>query len=158
MRGLSGGGTTVVKYVKLGIVYAVFIGGLGLYVVLYIGFLKHIVDADGAAPNLDNGTVQLATGIGGLLAAIFAVAFGIQRSDPTVDEKKLKLGQTLTPRAEVVTSVCLVVYFLVGAAAAIITLLNSAETPLEIKTPVTIFVGYIVTIFMSVLRGPGQTA
>src|SRR4051794_9380344 len=146
----------MLRYVKLGILYAVFTGGLAVYVVLYWGFLKDILDANGVAPNLDNGAVQLASGIGGLLGAVFAIAFGIQRSDPDVDERRVNLGATLTPNAELVTSLCLVVYFLVGAVTTALTLLNSDETPQEIKTPVTVFVGYIAAMFVAILRGPGK--
>jgi hypothetical protein len=147
----------VVDKVKLGILYAVFLGGVALYVVLYWGFWHDIVNADGAAANLDNGAVQLAAGIGGALAAVFAVAFGLQRKDPTVNEKKFNLGATLTPNAEFVTTVCILVYFLVGVVTAYISLRNTVETPQEIKTPLTIFVGYLGAMFFAVATGPGRT-
>ncbi len=144
---------------KLAIQYVVFVGGVVLYVVLEAGFLKDILDAsDGKAPNLDNGAVQLASGIGGLLAATFAVAFGIQRNDDDTDERKLDLGRTLTPNATFVTAVCLGAYFLVGIAATIVTLTQGQETPQEIKTPVTIFIGYIAAMFTGIVTGPGKTA
>jgi hypothetical protein len=148
----------MVKRIQLAILYAVFVGGIALYVILYFDFLRDIVNAAGTAPNLDNGAVQLAAGIGGLLAGTFAVAFGIQRRDPDTDEKKLNLGRTLTPNAEFVTAVCLLVYFLVGVAATFVSLAHSDETPQEIKTPVTIFVGYLAAIFAAIVSGPGRTA
>lgn len=43
------------------------------------------------------------------------------------------------------------------AAAAVVTLLNSDETRQETKAAVTIFVGYIVTVFNGIVRGPGLT-
>jgi hypothetical protein len=147
----------VVDKVKLGILYAVFLGGVALYVVLYWGFWQDIVNADGVAPNLDNGAVQLASGIGGALAAVFAVAFGLQRKDATVNEKKLKLGATLTPNAQFVTTGCILVYFLVGVVTAYISLRNNVETPQEIKTPLTIFLGYLGAMFVAVVTGPGRT-
>jgi hypothetical protein len=144
------------EQVKLAIRYVVFVGGVVAYVYLYFTFLRDILDAEGSAPDLDNGAVQIASAIGGLLAATFAVAFGIQRRDPTVNEKRLNLGSTLTPNAELVTAVCLVVYFLVGLAATVVAFTNSAETPQEIKTPVTLFLGYLVAMFTGIVTGPGQ--
>ena len=144
------------KIVRLIIQYAVFLGGVGVYVVLYYMFLRDIIDANGAAPNLDNSAVQIASGIGGLLGAAFAVAFGIQRDNPNVNEKRLNLGSTLTPNAEVVSIVCVVAYFVVGAAATVVSLANSVETPQEIKTPVTVFLGYVVGMFTAIVTGPGK--
>jgi hypothetical protein len=138
--------------------YVIFVGGVALYVFFYYTFLRDILDANGAPADLDNSAVQIASGIGGLLAATFAVAFGIQRQDRTVNEKKLNLGKTLTPDAEVVTAVCVGVYFVVGAVATIIAITNSVETPQEIKAPVGIFVGYLAAIFTGVVTGPGKTA
>jgi hypothetical protein len=145
------------EQVKLIIRYVVFVGGVIAYVYLYYTFLHDILNAKGSAPNLDNGAVQVASGIGGLLAATFAVTFGIQSKDPTVDEKKLNLGRTLTPNAELVTSVCVVVYFIVGAVATVVAFSKGAETPQEIKTPVTLFLGYVVAMFTGIVTGPGRT-
>lgn len=151
-------GANAMDTIKLGIRYVVFVGGIVVYVVLYAGFLKEIWTADGAAPNLDNGAVQIAAGIGGLLAATFAVAFGIQRKDPTVNEKKLDLGRMLTPEAGFVTAVSVIVYFLVGLAATAVMLTHGNETPQEIKTPTTLFLGYLVAMFTGIVTGPGQTS
>jgi hypothetical protein len=145
------------EQMKLVIRYVVFVGGVIAYVYLYYTFLHDILDAKGSAPDIDNGAVQIASAIGGLLAATFAIAFGIQRRDRTVDEKKLNLGSTLTPNAELVTAVCVGVYFIVGVAATLVAFTNSAETPQEIKTPVTLFLGYVVAIFTGVVTGPGRT-
>jgi hypothetical protein len=142
---------------KLAIRYAVFVGGLIVYAYLYFTFLRDILDADGKAPDLENGAVQLASGIGGVLAAVFAVAFGIQRRDPTVNQRKLNLGRTLTPNAEVVTGLCVVVYFVVGLATAAVALTNSPETPQEIKTPLTLFVGYLGAMFTAIATSPKVT-
>jgi hypothetical protein len=144
--------------VKLIIQYVVFVGGVVVYVVFYYTFLRDILNANGAAPNLDNGAVQIASGIGGLLGATFAAAFGIQRKEPTVNEKKLNLGSTLTPNAEVVSVVCVIVYFVVGAVTTLVMLTNGVETPQEIKTPVTVFLGYVAAMFTAMVTGPGKTA
>ena len=143
--------------VKLYIRYAVFVGGVIAYVYLYFTFLRDILDANGSAANLDNGAVQVASAIGGLLAATFAVAFGIQRTDPGVNEKKLNLGNTLTPNAELVTAVCVIAYFIVGTATVLVAFTQGAETPQEIKTPATLFLGYLVAMFTGVVTGPGKT-
>jgi hypothetical protein len=138
--------------------YIVFIGGIVIYAYLYFTFLRDILDAStGQPPDLDNSNVQLATGIGGLLAAVFAVAFGIQRKDPTVDEKKLNLGATITPEAQWVTSISIVVYFLVGAATLWVSRDSGAETPQEIQATATVFAGYLAAIFTGMLTGPGKT-
>ena len=145
------------EQLRLVIKYVVFVGGLIAYVYLYYTFLRDIVDAEGSAPDLDNGAVQIASAIGGLLAATFAIALGIQRKDPTVNEKKFNLGSTLTPNAEIVTMVCVVVYFLVGGIATFVAFTHGAETPQEIKAPVTLFLGYVVALFTGVVTGPGKT-
>src|SRR4051812_4896421 len=113
--------------IKRAIYYAVFVGATIAYVYLYWTFLQDIRDAHGVRADLDNGAVQIATGIGGLFAGVFAVAFGIQRKDPTVDEKKLRVGDTLTPNATIVAGTCLVVYFLVGAVSLIVTASKTIE-------------------------------
>jgi hypothetical protein len=147
-----------VDLTKKVITAVVFLGVVVVYVVLYYSFLRDIVDApSGQAPNLDNGDVQLATGIGGLLGGVFAVAFGIQRQDPTKNEKKLKIGATLTPRAQWVTIVCLVAYALVGAATLIVARTHGAESPQEIQASATVFAGYVASIFAAVITGPGKT-
>jgi hypothetical protein len=139
--------------------YLVFIGGIVLYIYLYYSFLHDIVDApDGKPPNLINGDVQLASAIGGALGAAFAVALGIQRADTTVNEKRLQLGKTLTPRAEWVSTVTVLVYFAVGVAVVVVSRTNGAETPQEIQATATLFAGYLASIFTAVLSGPGQTA
>jgi hypothetical protein len=136
----------------------IFLGGLAAYVVLYVSFLKDISDAPpGKPPNLDNSDVQLAAGIGGLLAGVFAVAFGIQRQDPTKNEKKLNVGATLTPTLPWVTTICLIVYFVVGVATLVVVRANGAESPQEIQATSVVFVGYVVAIFTAVVTGPGKT-
>lgn len=138
--------------------YVVFVGGILLYVVLYFSFLKEVVDApDGEPPNLTNADVQLASGIGGILGAMFAVALGIQRRDPAVNEKRLSVGSTLTPGATWVSNVAVLVYFVVGIAILAVTQTNGAETPQEIKAAATVFAGYLGAIFTAVISGPGQT-
>ena len=147
-----------VELVKRIIGYAIFVAGIALYVVFYYSFLKDILDAPaGKAPNLDNGDVQLAAAIGGLLGGVFAVGFGIQRQDPTKNEKKLRVGTTLTPRAEWVTIVCLVAYTLVGAATLVVVRTHGAESPQEIQATATAFAGYAASIFTAVITGPGKT-
>ena len=139
--------------------YVVFVGGIALYVGLYYSFLHDIVVAgDGKPPNLDNGDVQLASGIGGLLGAAFAVTLGIQWKDTGIQEKKLQLGKTLSPQAEWVTSLSVIVYFLVGVAIIVVSRTHGAETPQEIQTTATVFAGYLASIFTAVVTGPGQTA
>jgi VIT1/CCC1 family predicted Fe2+/Mn2+ transporter len=145
----------VVARVQLTIRYLVFVGGLVVYAYLYYTFLRDILRAKDAAPDLDNGAVQIASAIGGVLAATFAVAFGIQRTDPNVNEKRLNLGRTLTPNAELVTTLCVIVYFVVGVFATVVAFAKGAETPQEIKTPVTVFLGYIVAMFTGIVTGPG---
>lgn len=133
--------------------------GIALYVILYWSFLYDIIDAPtGKAPNLDNGKVQLATGIGGILAGVFAVAFGIQRQDPTKNEKKLQLGATLTPNAQWITIVSLIAYALVGGASILVVFIHGAESPQEITTGATVFGGYAAAIFTAAVTGPGRTA
>jgi hypothetical protein len=101
--------------------YLVFVGGLALYIYLNYFFLGDIVNApDRQPPNLNNGDVQLASAIGGALAAAFAVAVGIQRSDPTIDEKRLQLGTTLIPGAGWVSTASVLVYFVVGVAIVVV--------------------------------------
>ena len=147
-----------VELTKKIITWVIFIGGVVLYVLLYFSFLRDIINAPtGKAPNLDNSDVQLAGGIGGLLAGVFAVAFGIQRQDPSKDEKKLRIGATLTPAAPWVTIVCLVAYFVVGAATVIVVRAHGAESPQEIQASATLFAGYVASIFTAVLTGPGKT-
>jgi hypothetical protein len=138
--------------------YLVFIGGVLLYVYLYGTFLKDILDApDGKRPDLNNANVQLASGIGGALGGVFAAAFGIQRQDPKVDEKKLNVGTTLTPGAPWVTGVSIVAYFVVGLGILAVSRANSAEAPQEIQTTATVFAGYLAAIFFATLTGPGKT-
>ncbi len=140
------------------ITYLVFLGGVAVYTYLYFTFLREIViAADGHPPNLDNANVQLANGIGGLLAAVFAVAFGVQRKDETVDERRLRVGATLTPRAEWVSMVSIVAYFVVGVATLYISRDNGGETPQEIQASATVFAGYLAAIFTGVVTGPGKT-
>ena len=146
---------SLLRSVITGLVVA---GGVLLYVILYFGFLKEVVDAPaGEAPNLDNANVQLAAAIGGLLGGVFAIVFGIQRQDPTKDEKKLRLGATLTPRAEWVTLLCLIAYFLVGLATVVVVRANGAESPQELQTSATVFAGYVASIFAAAVTGPGKT-
>jgi len=138
--------------------YAVFLGAIAIYVYLYYTFLRDILDApDGKRPDLSNANIQLAAGIGGALGTVFAAAFGIQRKDPDVDEKKLAVGNTITPSAPWVTSVSIVAYFLVGLAILVVSRTNGAETPQEVQTTATVFAGYLAAIFFTVLSGPGKT-
>jgi hypothetical protein len=145
------GVATLIKYV-------VFLGGVAVYAYLYFTFLSDIVDAPtGQPPNLENSNVQLANGIGGLLGAAFAVAVGIQRKDPAVNEKQLQLGATLTPEARWVTTVSVLVYFIVGAATLAVSRVYGAETPQEIQATATVFAGYLAAIFTGVVTGPGKS-
>jgi hypothetical protein len=139
--------------------YLVFVCGIALYIYLYYSFLNDIIDApDGKPPNLNNSDVQLATAIGGALGAAFAVALGIQRRDTKVNEKRLQLGKTLTPKAEWVSTVSVLVYFAVGVGVVVVSRTNGAETPQEIQATATLFAGYLASIFVATLSGPGQTA
>jgi hypothetical protein len=145
------------ELVKKIIGYGIFVGGIALYVVLYYSFLRDIVNAPaGKAPDLDNADVQLAAAIGGVLGGVFALAFGIQRRDPATDEKQLRIGKTLTPAAEWVTSVCMLVYAVVGVATLIVVRTHGAESPQEIQATATAFAGYAASIFTAVVTGPGK--
>ncbi len=138
--------------------YLVFVGGLGLYIYLNYSFLRDILEAsDGKPSNLNHSDVQLASAIGGALGAAFAVALGIQRRDPTVNEKRLQVGKTLTPRAEWASTLSVLVYFAVGSRDRCRLAHNDAETPQEIQATGTLFAGYLASIFTAVLSGPGQT-
>jgi hypothetical protein len=46
-----------------------------------------------------------------------------------------------------VTALSLVVYLAVGAIATVVMLTHGNETQREIKTPVTVFLGYVVAMF-----------
>lgn len=144
----------VVKVIR----YLVFVGGVLVYAYLYFTFLREIIQAGpGRPPDLENSNVQLANGIGGLLGAAFAVAMGIQRKDPTVNERRLDLGATITPEAKWVSTVSVLVYFVVGAVTLYVSRAHGAETPQEIQATATVFAGYVGAIFIGAVTGPGQT-
>lgn len=144
-------GTEAIRYIVL-------IGGLVLYVYLYATFLKDVWDGPAGKPvDLDNQDVQIATAIGGALAALFAVALGIQRKDPTENEKKVHVGKTITPERPLVGTICVWVYFFVGAATLYVVWRRDTQAPQEIKTAATVFAGYVLSIFVAAVSRPGQT-
>lgn len=138
--------------------FIVLIGGLTVYVYLYWTFLKQIWNTPAnEAANLDNQDVQIAGAIGGTLAATFAVALGIQRKDPKLNEKQVALGSTILPEAKLFGTLAIWVYFVVGLATLYVTWRRDVQTPQEIKTAATLFAGYVTSIFVAAISGPGQT-
>src|SRR5215213_1172423 len=81
-----------VKAMRLAFLVAGLLAFLGLYVYFFI----KIWDASGKKPPaLDKQLLYVASLLTGVLGTYFAVALGIQRKDPKVDQSKLKLGETL---------------------------------------------------------------
>jgi hypothetical protein len=127
------------------------VGGLVAFAVLYAYFIYEIWTAsDNTTPDLDKQLVYMASALGGVLGTFFAVALGIQRKDPNVDQRDLKLGSTLlgtTGPSEALATAALWLYAAVGLAAGVTAILKSVESPDAIKALAAVFGGYGFAVF-----------
>jgi hypothetical protein len=139
------------------------VGGLLGFVGLYTYFLIEIWTTDAKSPpGLDKQLVYAASVLVGILGAFFAVALGIQRKDPTVDQTRLRLGTTLVGTKEgpgvALATAALWFFFLVGLASVITVIFKSVQAPDSIKALASTFAGYGVAIFGAAFGSPSTAS
>jgi len=101
--------------------------------------------------------VQIAGAIGGTLAATFAVALGIQRKDPKLNEEQVALGRTILPDARLFGTLAIWVYFVVGVATVYVVWRVTARRLRRSRRRQRLFAEYLTSIFVAANSGPGQT-
>jgi hypothetical protein len=134
---------------------------LGLWISLYVPIWRA---GDGPAPHLSSTAVYAASVLGGVLAAFFSTALGVQRKDPTVDARALRPGATLLrtdaanpPGIAAFATTAFWVYAVVGAWSMVTVLFHQVQSPHDVKAMASAFAGVVLTLFTGALA-PGQTS
>jgi hypothetical protein len=142
---IIGGMRTLRELLVLGLVAA--------FVVVYGSFMWDIWQAcvNGAdPPGFNDGLVNFAGALAGVLGSAFAVALGIAK--PPVTAPEGRLAGARKPFAGLSITLGIWAYAFVGAAAAATALVNMEETPDPIKALSSVFVGYILALAATAFR------
>jgi len=134
-------------------------GGTVLFAVLYASFFAQIWSESTHPPDLNSQAVYLASLLAASLGTAFAVTLGIQRQDPSVEEKRVQLGATLFVEywRQKVAQLSVLTYLLVGTAGVVTVSWNQVQSPAPIKAFAAAFIGYFIAAVTAAVTGPGKT-
>jgi hypothetical protein len=144
------------------VVAVMLFGGVAAFVGLFGYFFWDIWQARLAhpirqkPPKLDKDLLYVASLIGGILGTYFAVVLGVQKRDPNIDEKKLRLGSAILPGhrlAEALGTFAFLVYFVVGTWSLLTFAICKVQSPDIIKTDASAFGGYILALLGAAFIG-----
>lgn len=146
-----------------GLKAAIVIVGMGAFIALYGWFAWETMDApNGRAPDLNPVATRVAIGIAATMSGLFTVALGISKRNnrPLHALGTSAVGGGMLPNITAGKALRFVIglgpwiYFFLGLVVVIIWGANSKETPDELIDLATLWIGFVVAAFGTIVGVP----